>query len=56
MDIAISLNDIGDMGPVMFFLDSISPDNSGLIKLNEEVEAFKTRLEALVFISKPPPA
>lgn len=52
MDIHITLSSLEDMLPLKFFLDSITPDNVGLVNLNREIAAFKNRLDTLVFVSK----
>lgn len=52
MDINITLSSVDDMGPLLFFLDSISPTNEALAKLDKEIRLFTVRLNGLVAAAK----
>lgn len=52
MDLHLVLSDVGEMGLLMLFLDSVTPNNPGLIKLNAEIENFTNRVKSLVDVSK----
>lgn len=52
MDVELLFQDILKMSALRMFLDSIREDHPSLIKLNEEVETFKSRIEQLVAASE----
>lgn len=52
MDLALLLSEVGAMGTLMLFLDSIDPDNPALSKLHGEILTFTARIQGLVDVAK----